>query len=295
MKLAHILEDVIDFQTAKSKLERQRQSKEHSEQTDNTPDWILDYLQRPPSVVIAKYNTKPMIRPIKRFSRKWESEFVEQLKRFVSVYTAKLIDESNPNWIKVSWANREDGNRWLGIQVYSRYVTDQFKDMDKRLVDRIGKIFKKDVMQAAGRVLGWYVKDVDYGGIIKEPYFLIGRSWKSTLTEARYAGVHPIVTEIKQALENDEPVDIVIEDRKKGSEAIRGIVKSFGEPSYVEDDEGMYKTMVWNLPHKRLQVIIQDDRTIIELFYFSATKKSGLKMMKATDSKLQRMRRRQAR
>ncbi len=108
-----------------------------------------------------------------------------------------------------------------------------------------------------------------------------------TIHEATYAGDHPIVTEIKQALKTNQPVDVVINDQVRGQEAVQGIVKSFGEPSNEHEEEliGMSKMMVWNFPDNRLQVIIQGDRTIVELFQLGKRK----------TKLLQRMRRRQTR
>ena len=102
-----------------------------------------------------------------------------------------------------------------------------------------------------------------------------------TIHEASYAGHHPIVTEIKQALENNEPVDIVINDKMKSQKAVQGIVKSFGEPN-IDDEAGetdmSTKVMVWDFPGNRLQLIIQGDRTIVELYSKKKPTKFFLRM-----------------
>ena len=94
--------------------------------------------------------------------------------------------------------------------------------------------------------------------------------------------------EIKKAIAYNEPVDVVM-DSQQAEAAIEGIVKSFGEPTEVDDEEGMSKLIRWDLPGNRLQVIIQGNRTIIEMFAFGKNTKS------ATSSLMQRMTRRQTR
>ncbi len=109
------------------------------------------------------------------------------------------------------------------------------------------------------------------------------------LQEARYAGDHPIVIDIKKAIAYNEPVDVVM-DSQRAVAAIEGIVKAFGEPQVDEEGmEGMNTLMRWDLPGNRLQVIIQSDRTIIEMFAFGENTKS------ATSSLMQRMQRRRTR
>ena len=108
------------------------------------------------------------------------------------------------------------------------------------------------------------------------------------IQEARYAGDHPIIIDIKKAIAYNEPVDVVM-DSQQAVAAIEGIVKAFGEPTEVGDEEGMSKLMRWDIPGNRIQVIVQGDRTIIEMFAYGETKK------RKSAPLLQRMRRRQTR
>ena len=108
------------------------------------------------------------------------------------------------------------------------------------------------------------------------------------LQEAQYAGDHPIVAELKQALENDKPVDVVVSGEMSRT-AVEGIHKAFGQPTQQHDEEGMNQSYVWDLPGNRLQVIIQGERTIIELFAFGEDKK------RKSAPLMRRMQRRQVR
>ncbi len=112
------------------------------------------------------------------------------------------------------------------------------------------------------------------------------------LQEAGYAGNHPIVIEIKTAIAFNEPVDVEM-DSQQAVAAIKGIVKAFGEPQPDEEGlEWMNTMMRWDLPDgNRLQVIVQGNRTVIEMFSFGESKN---KKRKSTPL-LQRMRRRQTR
>jgi len=94
----------------------------------------------------------------------------------------------------------------------------------------------------------------------------------SHLQEAQYAGDHPLVTEIKTAIAFNKPVDVAM-DSEMAKAAVKGIVNSFGEPSQVHDEEGLNLVMVWDIPGNRIQVIIQGNRTVIEMFAFGENKK----------------------
>lgn len=89
------------------------------------------------------------------------------------------------------------------------------------------------------------------------------------LHEARYAGDHPIVRDIKQALKFNRGYETVIQDEKDSRSAIKEITRAFGEPVRRDiETPAKYGLVLWDIPpDNTLQILFgQGAQTTVELF-----------------------------